>query len=278
MKKEEIEVLEKQLDGMKEVLNKEDNILKERLEDFFCRLTNYDFRLGLQVKFFGNFEIYCCFDFMSLTKPNETDFGSDFTLRYEPMSCLSKDKNNYAIKVNNGSIGEYCFEKNPLNVERTIVMGRMWQKREELKKLFEDFCNEFRTDYLNYDRFRVIVDREKENYKHEEERKQKEEVRKLIEGEGFKFVAKDFRNYEVTVTVEKVARVNYHLKAEYKFAGEEENKRWYRDYVKQGTYNKEAFINSYIWFIIKNQDNENLELQRTNFLCNIGSKLKIAYN
>ena len=218
MKKEDIEIMEKQLDGLREIVNKEDGILKERLEDFFSALTNYDFRLGVQVKMFGDtFEFYFHFEFMSLKEPNATDFGSDFTIRYEPMSCLTKNASNYVLKVSSGTIGDYCFEKHPLNVERAILMGRMWQKRIVLENIFKDFINEFKTDYGNYDRFRVIVDREKYKFKEEQEKELFNETQKMIEGEGFKIVGKLYNGYEVTLTIEKNARTNYHLKADCKY-------------------------------------------------------------
>lgn len=277
MRKEDIKVMEKQLDGLREIANKEEGILKERLEDFFSRLTGYDFRLGVQVKMFGNiFEFYCHFEFMSLKEPNATDFGSDFTIRYEPLSCLTKDASNYVLKVSNGTIGEYYFEKYPLNVERAILMGRMWQKRTDLENIFKDFINEFKTDYGNYDRFRVIVDREKYKFKEEQEKELFNETQKMIEGEGFKIVGKLYNGYEVTLTIEKNARTNYHLKADCKYKGDEENRRWYRDYVKHGTYNKEAFINSYIYCITKNINSECLEEQNRQFVYKIESKLKRA--
>lgn len=272
MTKEELNLLKVQLGGLKETLDNHEKTLVDRLTSFFEKFTNKKFILRLSTYTWKPKEIRCEFEFMSLTKPNDTDFGSNFTIYYAPRDRFNDSE--YTLSMSCGTIGNYSLEENPLNVERAILMGNVWVNAEELKQIIENWHKESCSDYTNYFALETLIQKEEYKIKEQEEKKQYAEKKAFVESPNFKFVYTSNNQIEHTITITKITPKNYELLETRKYVGTDEH--WQRYYSVAprhcSRYSKDSFINSYIYSMTSDYVDDNY--REANFYKIISQKLK----
>jgi hypothetical protein len=267
MTKAELNLLKVQLGSLKEILDTHEKTLVDRLTSFFEKFTNKKFILRLSTYAWKPKEIRCEFDFMSLTNPNATDFGSNFTFYYAPKY---RSDSEYILSMSCGTIGNYSLEENPLNVERAILMGNIWVNAEELKRIIENWHEETCSDYKNYSALDSLVQKEEWKIQEQEEAKQYAETKAFVESQDFKFVYTTPDQIEHTITITKITPKNYELLETRKYVGTE--KYWQRYYSTTprhcSRYNKDSFLNSYIHSMTyKNVDDNCRDASFYNTIC-----------
>ena len=271
MTKEELNLLKVQLGSLKEVLDANDKTLVDRLTSFFERFTDKKFVLRLGTYTWKPKEIRCEFNFVSLTNPNATDFGSNFTFYYAPKD---RSDSEYILSMSCGTIGNYSLEENPLNVERAILMGNIWVNAEELKRIIENWHEETCSDYKNYSALDSLIQKEEWKIHEQEEAKQYAETKALVESQDFKFVYTTPDQIEHTITITKIYPKNYELLETRKYVGND--KYWQRYYSTAprhcSRYSKDSFINSYIYSMNSNYVDDNY--REANFYNTICKKLR----